>query len=240
MASKNDYQRPPGREMSINDIVQSTFIAGDAQTPSSLMAISGEKIQIVNVMGVIFHLDKQGTVTNLLLDDGTENIIVRIFEERNNKFLVGDIVCVIGKVRLFNQEKYISPEIIKKKDAQWMRVRKIKLAKTKPAAPLIIKDVVINFNGDQITKVQPDIENTSVLPILEENILDGEPIFLEEREQLPMQKVTKLIKDLDRGGGALIEEILEKSALTDTEKIIQHMLEAGDIFQNAPGKVKML
>jgi len=38
----------------------------------------------------------------------------------------------------------------------------------------------------------------------------------------------------------LIEEVLEKSLLTNSEKMLQKMLECGEIFENQPGKVKVL
>ena len=57
---------------------------------------------------------------------------------------------------------------------------------------------------------------------------------------LPIQKLTNLIKELDTGDGVLIEEVISKSPLNDTEQLIEKMLENGDIFQNLPGKVKVL
>ena len=62
----------------------------------------------------------------------------------------------------------------------------------------------------------------------------------EEAELLPIQKLTNLIKELDTGDGVLIEEVISKSPLNDTEQLIEKMLENGDIFQNLPGKVKVL
>ena len=37
-----------------------------------------------------------------------------------------------------------------------------------------------------------------------------------------------------------IEEVIEKSLLDNTDDLIKKMLENGDIFQNTPGKVKVL
>ena len=59
-------------------------------------------------------------------------------------------------------------------------------------------------------------------------------------EILPAEKMMSLIKELDRGQGVLIEELIEKSPLKETELLITKMLENGEIFQNAPGKVKIL
>jgi len=61
-----------------------------------------------------------------------------------------------------------------------------------------------------------------------------------EEEVLPVEKVMNLIKELDKGQGVLIEELIERSPLKETEVLLTKMLEKGEIFQNAPGKVKML
>ena len=63
---------------------------------------------------------------------------------------------------------------------------------------------------------------------------------LNVEEDLPIQKIIHLITELDKGDGVFIEEIIEKSTLNETEKLIQNMLENGDIFQNYPGKIKVL
>ena len=42
------------------------------------------------------------------------------------------------------------------------------------------------------------------------------------------------------GEGAPIEEVIEQSKISNTNKIITKMLESGDIFQLSPGRVKLL
>ena len=38
----------------------------------------------------------------------------------------------------------------------------------------------------------------------------------------------------------MMEEIISKSPLNNTEQLLEKMLESGEIFQNSPGKVKVL
>ncbi|MBT3465494.1 hypothetical protein HN451_10975, partial [archaeon] len=72
------------------------------------------------------------------------------------------------------------------------------------------------------------------------DVEDDEIVDVEENVLLPVQKIINLIKELDPGEGVMIEELISKSMLNDTEKLIEKMLEAGDIYQNLPGKVKVL
>ena len=71
------------------------------------------------------------------------------------------------------------------------------------------------------------------MEVISEEIEENDPL-------LPYEIISKLISQLDKGEGVMIEEILEKSPLDKTEELIEKMLENGDIFQNMPGKVKLL
>ena len=57
---------------------------------------------------------------------------------------------------------------------------------------------------------------------------------------MPTEKIIHLIKELDSGDGALIEDVIERSPLDETNKLLETMLEKGDIFQSQPGKIKVL
>ena len=51
------------------------------------------------------------TINNILIDDGTEKIMVRFFEENKNllDLEVGEVVFILGRVREYQKEKYILP-----------------------------------------------------------------------------------------------------------------------------------
>jgi RPA family protein len=52
--------------------------------------------------------------------------------------------------------------------------------------------------------------------------------------------ILRLIRELDDGAGAPIEQVVVRSRFKDAEDIIEQMLLAGDIFELRPGKVKIL
>ena len=62
----------------------------------------------------------------------------------------------------------------------------------------------------------------------------------EDQKPLPTQKLIQIIQKLDGGEGVLIEKLIKESPLKETEQIIEKMIKNGDIFQNLPGKVKVL
>jgi len=72
----------------------------------------------------------------LVIDDCTETIRVRGWEEQHkliDSVNIGDLIDVIGRVRRYNEEVYLIPEIIKKSGANWFALRKIEMSnKDKP------------------------------------------------------------------------------------------------------------
>ncbi len=77
-------------------------------------------------------------------------------------------------------------------------------------------------------------EDVKVVKVKEE--VKEEEKFLD----LDDNKIRELIKELDQGEGALIEEVKEKAKVEKVEELLEKMLEKGEIFQNLPGKVKVL
>ena len=71
---------------------------------------------------------KFGSVT---LDDGTGQIKVKTFGDDVERFFAplkqGDTVLVMGLLRTWNNEIYINPEIIKKREPQYLLVRKLEV-----------------------------------------------------------------------------------------------------------------
>ncbi len=56
----------------------------------------------------------------------------------------------------------------------------------------------------------------------------------------PYQKVLNVISVLDQGTGVDVQEIVSNIKIKDSEKIIQNLIEEGEIFEISPGRVKLL
>lgn len=225
------YDRQIAIKTPIQTLLLGDYIREKEQEPNYLLTKEQEKIYRINLMGVVLTKELQGSITNILLDDGTGKIVLRYFEE--NKILtqlnIGDALLVIGKLRSYNQEKYISPEIVKKIDHLWLKLRALEFKKKN-------KNNLNNQNKFP-TNEKEEKQNKSAL---KSNKKISEESIGEKTDILPMQKLINLIKELDRGEGVLIEDIIANSYLTNTENLLEKMLEKGDIFQNSPGKVKVL
>lgn len=213
------FFRYPAIKITIKDLEESQYVEERDQNPNYILIRGGKKIIRINVMATIVHKEMRGFVTDFLVDDGTAKTTLRFFEENKTALdlEIGDVVLIVGRVRVYNKEKYIFPEIVKKINSLWLKTRSQEW-------PVKEKE---NENKD-LSFVTESEEK-----ILSEEIEENNPL-------LPVQKLIKLIVELDKGEGVSIEEIIEKSSLDKTEELLEKMLENGDIFNNAPGKVRVL
>lgn len=195
----NFQKRQIAYKSQIKSLLEGRYISQDGYMPSYLIDEYGREVSRVNLIATtVTDVENDGSSQAMMIDDGTGRIQMRSFQNSIPELGVGEIVLVIGKVRDFNDERYILPEIVKPIDDQrWIEVRKKELEMIEPEA-------------------QEDVDIS------------------------PVDYVYNLIKENDPGSGADIEELLQKSDKEDTEKIINNLLQDGEIFEISPGKYKVL
>ncbi|MBU0456519.1 MAG: hypothetical protein ABH824_01755 [Nanoarchaeota archaeon] len=261
------FIRHPAVKTTIKRLIVGEYVQENDFSPNYLLTKDDQKIYRLNIMAIIVNKESQGSITNILVEDGTEKIIIRSFEENKNidGLQIGNVILVIGKLRIYNQEKYISPEIIKKIDISWLKLRLLELDEFKKLKSKDMINIIKEEKNGEKDKENKINENSKILiketiklqekndmifekkiekKTKEENQQNIEEDIIEENIEidklLPVQKLSKLISELDKGNGVPIEEIIEVSPLEKTEELLEKMLENGDIFQNMPGKVKVL
>lgn len=165
----------------------------------SFLELGDKKIIRVNLIGNI--IDKYESAGDrkyvfFTVDDGSGQIKLKCFGDEVEKFkdvVQGQTVLVIGNLRSFNNEVYISPEIIKEQDTKYLLVRKLELEKTKsknlgpiPKEQIVaVKDRILEIiktsekDGGievdsvimNIRDVSPEIINQEIRKLLEEGII---------------------------------------------------------------------
>ena len=220
-------KRQAAIKVRVRDIINGKYVKEEGWLPNYIAMQNGGKASRVNIIGtIVFKSNEENfNYKNFVIDDGSGKISVRSFEKEDNisKFDVGDAVLIIGRPREFNNEKYIIPEIAKSiQNPMWMEVRKLELELNK------------NFGAEMNDKN------------INENEAARNTIVPEEAEEVnanvksDSDVIYDLIKKLDAGNGVQIEEVIEKSNSADAEKLINILLENGNIFEVKPGKVKVL
>ncbi|MBS3118428.1 hypothetical protein J4417_01975 [Candidatus Woesearchaeota archaeon] len=215
-------QRQTAVKLLITDLLSGEFSKEESQTP--VLSLGEQKIYRVNVIGMVIGKAEEEVLANLFLNDGTASINLRFFERNSalDELNAGDAVMVVGRLRDYNGERYLSPEIVKKVDRLWLQHRRKELGAETRQINAAVKE-------EPAGKIMPKQE-----PVEEES-KDESSEFLS-----PEGKILKNIADLDKGEGAEIEEVLAASKVNYAEEIIKRMLERGELFQIMPGRVKVV
>lgn len=154
--------------------------------------VGGKNVVRVNVIANIVEKyiqegeKKFGSVT---LDDATGQLKVKVFGDDLNKLNElnqGDTVLVIGLLRFWSDEVYITPEIIKKKDSQYLLVRKLEVEADEPKT--LAREEVAELK-DKILEMVKAGES--------EGGVDVDKIILELKEppNVINQEIKKLLED---------------------------------------------
>ena len=165
----------------------------------SFLELGDKKIVRVNIIGnIVDKYESEGERKYIFftIDDGSGQIKLKCFGDDAGKFAnvsQGQTVSVIGVMRNFNNETYVSPEIIKEQDTRYLLIRKLELEKekSKNTQPLgkeqivAVKDKILDLikNSEKdggiemdkiimdLREVSPDIINSEIKRLLEEGIV---------------------------------------------------------------------
>lgn len=226
-------------KLSLLDIQQSEYVQGEDE-PSFLITIDQRKVSRCNVFAAVIGKEEVGNITNIILDDGTAQLVLRSFEPTSlvRALQLGEVIGVMGRVRVYNGERYLSPEIVKKINPLWLKVRKKELGRDK-----------LGKGQEGGGKKGGEGQKIEVEEIGQELVVDGEKEPGErenEGKEKPEEVIMRIVREKDTGAGVPVEELLELVLDGETEKgeqtelLIEKMQRDGLLFQNAPGRVKVL
>ncbi len=158
------------------------------------LEFGNKKIVRINIVANIIekYISDDSRYSALNIDDASGQIRLKVFGEQEVKkaesFSQGDTIMVIGNLKLYRNELYISPEIIKKLDPRYLLVRKLELEnnvekikdnKESGAVRDKIIDIIKNaekqggVDTEKIVmemKADPSIINAEIRKILEEGL----------------------------------------------------------------------
>ena len=216
---KSQQKRQTAFRIWIKDILQSKYYVDEGWNPNYISLPNGEKISRVNLIATVISVSKEDEHQNVIfVDDGSAEIAVRSFNEIDmfNGLSIGDIAQIVGKIREFNGEKYIVPEIIKKiNNHQWLYLRKLELEKSAKEK---------NNDSGSVLNQEKELAEQEV----------------NKKKSLEVDALLAIIKDLDTGDGADFDAVIKKSAIPDCEEQLNKLLMDGEVFELKPGKIKVL
>ncbi len=247
-----ETRRLTAKKAFIREIVNGKYIRKPGFESNYVLTDLGRKISRVRIIGLVVDKfvspdEKYATIT---LDDSTETIRCKAFI---NTKIFDDIekcnlVEVFGKLREYNGEIYIIPEIIRKVDSNFEILRLLELEEILREQKEKIKRVSeFQKQTSDLNELKMALKN--VIPWEEvEGILEAQEMMekkVEEKEITMNEiknKILEMIERLDKGEGADYQEIIEKSGFSerDIDIAVQELLESGICFEPKPGKIKKL
>lgn len=237
-------KRQVALKVRIIDLLEGTYVKEEGWEPNYVKLPDLRKCSRANIIGVIISK----TENSAIIDDGTSSITTRAFEEMPmlDKVTIGDVVLVIGRPREYNENKYILPEIIRKiKNQKWVTVRQQELAliekehpKVETVKPVPPTESVTEEVFEETVKVKLPAEKLQTpTPEKEKKVAEAQT---PELPKDPHQEVIDIIRKLDTGSGAEIEELTSQSKINNTDAIIESLLREGEVFELKPGRLKVL
>jgi len=208
-----EFRRQIAYKCNIESLSKGVFVKKPGWESNYVMTDYGD-FSRVNIIAVVVSKDEN----SIMLDDGSGQMIGRTFDnaEKLSNINVGDLVLLIARPREFNNEIYLTLEIIKKIEKGWIVYRKKEL--------LLIQKV---RNVDSLKKSE------KAAPEMTENASSPSTVNSKER-------IIQVIKQLDTGSGASIDDVLMISKMSNSEDIIQDMLLKGEIFEIKSGRLKLM
>ena len=156
----------------------------------SFLDLDGKKVVRINLVGSIVdkYESEEKNYIFLTIDDGSGQIKIKAFGEDSEKLKNvshGQTIIIIGLLRYFNNEIYISPEIVREQDPKYLLVRKLEVEEETPKA-----------NQDQTM----DIKNKIIEQIKNfesEGGIETEKLMvkLNEPSEIINQEIQKLLED---------------------------------------------
>ncbi len=161
------------------------------------LELGDKKIVRVNVIGNVidkYQSDGEKKYIFFTLDDGSGQIQLKAFGDDVEKFKEihhGETILVIGVLRHWNDNTYISPEIIKEQDPKYLLVRKIETEKERSeSAPKKIEKEQVTALKDKIIEMIKQAE--------EEGGIEVDKIIMNIRDVSPElinQEIQKLLEE---------------------------------------------
>lgn len=190
MPEQQEFKRNVAFKMRIGEI-----LAGKVTLEGErfkFLESAGKQVVRVNLIANVidkYVQDGEKKYATVTLDDGTGQIKLKAFGDDTEKFVQmnqGETILVVGLLRTWNNEIYITPEIIKKKEPAYLLIRKLEIEKDMPK--IIAKEQLSELK-DKILQMVKDGEANGGADI------DHLILQLKESPDIINQEIKKLLED---------------------------------------------
>jgi len=207
----------PAKKVLIEDIQKGKYVNATDEEPAHIVTLWGEKASRVRVLGTVVDKNVDERMCFLFLDDGTGVISVRAWGEDARaleKYEVGALLDVIGRIREFAGEVYLYPELI-------VRVQDPNLETLRLL---------------EIVRDRKKVVQAGMLPLPKETKPEIEVVEM----MSPETKIEAIIEKLDKGDGVTVEELASALKISKLEawERIRNLLAQGTVYEFKEGRYK--
>lgn len=199
--AEQQFKRNTAYKFRIGDILIGKPVTTNASGTErfAFLELGDKKIVRVNIIGNIVEKYESAGETKystFTIDDGSGQIRIKVFgddTDRFKDFFQGQTIVVIGVLRHWNNELYLSPEVMKEMDPKYLLIRKLETEKEKAVSGIpmereqvrAIKDRILDMIKDaeeqggietealssKLQEFSPAIINKEIQSLLEEGIV---------------------------------------------------------------------
>jgi len=205
----------------LNDLRENNFVVTTGEFESNYILLNDKQVSRINVIANVVNKfqNEDKIYVTITIDDSSAQIRLKTWREDTrilDNINIGDIVLVIGKIKRYNDEVYILPEVVKKVSPNEELLRKLELIKEYglPQEPKEIKlEKELEITYEEINFASSNLRN-ELLNLIEKN-----------EENL----------------GIALEEIKTElhSNLEEVDKILEELIKEGQVYE-VKGRYRLL
>lgn len=207
----------------LNDLRENNFVVTTGEFESNYILLNDKQISRINVIANVVNKfqNEDKIYVTITIDDSSAQIRLKTWREDTrilDNINIGDIVLVIGKIKRYNDEVYILPEIVKKVSPNEELLRKLELIKEyglpqEPKEIKLEKEKEPEITYEEINFASSNLRN-ELLNLIEKN-----------EENL----------------GIALEEIKTElhSNLEEVNKILEEVIKEGQVYE-VKGRYRLL
>jgi len=237
-----ETKRNTTKKVSITEIVSGKFVKKTGFESSYVLSNIGRKLSRVRVLALIVdkYIKDDSNYGAITLDDGTETVRCKVFVSVKifDGLTKGDLVDVFGKLKEYNDEVYIMPEIIRKAESNAETLRLLELEQAHKYQKELMNKIkaLQTRDASELKILLKDVKPEDIESMIESGCLD---IVKPEVKLNDKDAILNIIRE---NNGIDYLSIIQKSGFDENvvDQIVQDFLEKRVCFEPSPGVIKVL
>jgi RPA family protein len=234
-------ERQTAKKAKVWEIMNGSFVKKEGFEPSFVKTPSGEEVSRARIFGTVVSrfVAEDGNYASVTIDDGSDTIRLKVFKTTKplDSLETGDMVDVIGKVREYEGETYVIPEIVRKTgNPNFELLRRLELVH-KERGIKKARDFAEKNKGKDAEELERDSGKRGLEKQWVEMFIAGG----KGKEKSVLKK--EILKAIESSPDGMVYSELAKRVKAkeaDLEGAIDELLNDGICYEPSPGKIRKI